>query len=88
MKTIAEKESWELMGRENVSNLIALLITNGVIPDYMQTTLLTLPTLRDKVVGHSQGAEPVVVQEHFVNYALHLCGTNVVMMIEAYKDYL
>lgn len=88
MKTIAGKESWALTGRENASNLVALLITNGVIPDYLQTTLLALATLRNKVAGHGQGAEPVAVPEHFVNYALHLCGTNIVMLIESYREFL
>nr|WP_286164988.1 hypothetical protein [Planomicrobium sp. Y74] len=87
MKTIADKEAWGLTGRENASNLVALLITNGIIPDYLQTTLLALATLRNKVAGHGQGAEPVAVPEHLVNYALHLCGTNIVMLIEAYKEY-
>lgn len=87
MKTIGVKEAWGLTGKENTSNLIALLISNQVIPGYLQNTLIGLATLRNTLGGHGQGAAPVAVPEHFVNYALHLCGSNIVMLIEAYKDF-
>lgn len=87
MKTIGHKEAWGLTGKENVSDLIQLLVQNQVIPGYLQTTLQGLGTLRNKVGGHGQGPAPVPVPEHFVHYALHLCGTNIVMLIEAYKKY-
>lgn len=88
MKTIADLEAWGITGKENASTLIGLLVSHQVIPSYLQTTLQGLGTLRNNVGGHGQGAKPVVVPEHFVNYALHLCGTNIVMLIEAYKEYL
>lgn len=87
MKTIGHNESWGLTGRENASDLINLLIANQVIPGYLQNSLIGLGTVRNKVAGHGQGVAPVAVPEHFVNYALHLCGTNIVMLIEAYKEY-
>lgn len=87
MKTIGDRGAWGLTGKENASTLITLLINKQVIPDYLQTTLLGLATLRNKVAGHGQGSASVVVQEHFVNYALHLCGSNIVMLIEAYKAF-
>lgn len=87
MKTIGHKESWGLTGKENASDLINLLISNHVIPGYLQNSLIGLGTVRNKVAGHGQGAAPVAVPEHLVNYALHLCGTNIVMLIEAYKEF-
>ena len=87
MKTIGAKESWGLTGKENASTLITLLINHQVIPVYLQNTLIGLATLRNTLAGHGQGASPVAVPEHFVNYGLHLCGTNIVMLIEAYKAY-
>lgn len=85
MRTIGEKQAWALTGKENASDLISLLVKNEVIPSYLQTTLQGLATLRNKV-AHGQGGKPLPTPEHFVNYALHLCGTNIVMLIEAYRD--
>lgn len=87
MKTIGTKEAWGLTGKENASDLINLLISHQVIPGYLQNSLIGLGTVRNKVAGHGQGAAPVAVPEYFVNYALHLCGTNIVMLIEAYKEF-
>lgn len=87
MKTIGTLESLGLTGRENASNLINLLISNRVIPAYLENSLMGLATVRNNLGGHGQGATPVVVPEYLVNYALHVCGSNIVMLIEAYKEY-
>ena len=86
MRTIGIKEAWGLTGKENASELIAFLVNNQVIPSYVQNTLQGLGTLRNNV-AHGQGANATVAPEHLVHYALHLCGTNIVMLIEAYKAY-
>lgn len=85
MRTIGENQGWELTGKENASDLIALLVRKGVIPSYLQTTLQGLATLRNKV-AHGQGGKPVPMPEHFVNYSLHLCATNIVFLVETYRD--
>lgn len=85
MKTIGSRQKWELTGRENASDLISLLVKHQVVPSYLQTTLQGLGTLRNKLAGHGKGEKAEIVPEHFVNYALHLCATNIVMLIEAYR---
>lgn len=93
MKTICAKRNWSVNGNGNASQLIKAIVDNELIPTYLQThvnslktTLEGLSTVRNKNSGHGQGENSVVVPEHFVNYALHLCGTNIVFLIEAYKD--
>lgn len=86
MRTIGEREEWGLTRKENASDLISILVKKEVIPSYFQTALQGLGTVRNKV-AHGQGEDEVIVPEYFVNYALHLCGTNIVMLIEAYKEY-
>jgi len=87
MKTIISREAWAMTGKEGTAELISLLVSNNVIPKYLTSSLQGLGTVRNKVAGHGQGEEPVAAPEYLVNYALHLCGTNIVMLIEAYKDY-
>lgn len=86
MRTIGDREEWGLTGKENASDLISTLVKKEVIPSYFQTALQGLGTVRNKV-AHGQGEDEVMVPEYFVNYALHLCGTNIVMLIEAYKEF-
>lgn len=92
MKTICAKRGWEVKGSGTSSQLISALVENEFIPSYLDThinslrnMLAGLSNVRNKKAGHGQGEEANPVPEHFVNYTLHLCATNIVFLIEAYK---
>ena len=84
MRIIGDRKSWGLKGKENASELISIMIANGLIPVYFQNALQGLGTLRNQV-AHGKGDKDFYVSDYFVNYAMHLCATNIVMLIEAYK---
>lgn len=92
MKTICAKRGWQVKGSGTSSQLISALVENEFIPSYLDThinslrnMLAGLSNVRNKKAGHGQGEEATPVPEHFVNYTLHLCATNIVFLIEAYK---
>lgn len=92
MKNICAKRGWEIKGSGTSSQLISALVENGLIPSYLDThvnslrnMLAGLSNVRNKKAGHGQGEEANPVPEHFVNYTLHLCATNIVFLIESYK---
>lgn len=88
MKTICAKRGWQVSGSGTSSQLIRAIVENGLVPDYLESYMASLKgisTVRNKKTGHGQGEEAIAVPEHFVNYALHLCGTNIVFLIEAYR---
>lgn len=86
MRIIGDRKGWGLKGKENASELIAIMISNELIPVYFQNALQGLGTLRNQV-AHGKGVKDFYVSDYFVNYAMHLCGTNIVMLIEAYKKF-
>ena len=43
------------------------------------------PTVRNKAGGHGQGSTTVTIPSHLAAYALHLCGSNIVFLVEAHK---
>ena len=89
MKTICAKQGWEVSGSGTSSQLIRTIVENGLVPNYLESymaSLRGLSTVRNKKVGHGQGEEAIPVPAHFVNYALHLCATNIVFLVEAYRD--
>ena len=47
-----------------------------------------LPTVRNKTSGHGQGQEIIELPEHFAAYALNLAATNIVFLVNAYKQSL
>ena len=94
MKAICDKRGWDYdRDRATAKSLIDTLFRNGLIPSSMQshfaglrTTLESgLPTVRNNMGGHGQGADPVDVPKHIVSYALHLAATNIVFLIEAHN---
>lgn len=92
MKTIFIKLGWDLPQRQTASPLITGLFAKDLVPSNLQTqlnslktTLEGLATIRNQNTGHGQGEKSVTIPRHLVAYALHLCATNIVFLIEAYK---
>lgn len=89
MKTICAKQKWKVDGTGTSSQLIRAIVDNELVPKYLESymaSLRGLSTVRNKKVGHGQGENDMPVPEHFVNYALHLCATNIVFLVEAYRE--
>lgn len=102
MKTICEKEKYKYNKDKDTANkLIQILCNNDFIPislkthfegldkaiSSIKTTLETgLPTLRNRNGGHGQGNEVVYVPQQFVTYALNLAATNIVLLVDLYKE--
>lgn len=93
MKTICNKMGYSYdPAKSTAKDLIAILEAHSFYPSYMNnhiTTLRTsmesgLPTLRNKNAGHGQGASVVNVSDEFVEYALNLAATNIVLLVKIY----
>lgn len=42
-----------------------------------------VPTVRNKLGGHGQGAEQIEVPDYVAAYALHLTATNILLLVNA-----
>jgi hypothetical protein len=42
-----------------------------------------VPTARNRLGGHGQGAKPTSVPDHIVAYLLHMTASTIVFLIEA-----
>ena len=93
MKAICDARRWTYKPTDTAKPLIDVLLKNDLVPPFLQAHLTAfaaalasgLPTVRNKLAGHGQGATPVAVPGHFVAYALHLAATNIVMLVEAHN---
>lgn len=102
IKTICEKVPYEYNKNKDTANkLIDILFKNDFIPASLKnhfqgldkalssikiTLESGLPTLRNRNGGHGQGDEVVFVPEQFVTYALNLAATNIVLLVDLYKN--
>ena len=46
------------------------------------------PVIRNKQAGHGQGTEVVEPSNEFTDYAIHLAATNILFLVNLYKENL
>lgn len=93
MKVICKQNGWTYDAKDTARNLIDVLMTNQLIPDYLQAHYTSLaaglksgiPTVRNRVGGHGQGDDLVAVPDHLVAYHLHLTASTILMLVTANK---
>jgi hypothetical protein len=93
LKTICDKRKWKRPATANGTDLVRIVVKNGLIPAELQghfehlikAIKSGLPPIRHNFGGHGQGAEVKDVADHLAAYSLHLMAANIVLLIEAYR---
>ena len=93
LKTICDRKNWNYAKGATATDLMKLVIRQGLIPPELQGQFehlikamqTGLPPVRHNFGGHGQGAEPKTVADHLAAYSLHLMAANIVLLIEAYR---
>ncbi len=91
MKAICTHRGWEFNVGDTANRLIKIVFEHELIPSFMQSHFTALkstleagvPTIRNRLSGHGQGAEEVTVPESIAAYALHLTASNVLLLTRA-----
>ena len=91
MKSICDKRGWGYAGNATAKNLIQACLDNGLIPAFWQQNFTSLrsllessvPTGRNKLGGHGQGASTTSVPDHLVAYMLHMTASALVFLGDA-----
>ena len=95
MKTICDKKGYPYdKNKDTAQRLIEILENNHFYPPYMlshltavRTTLQSgLPVVRNKNAGHGQGSSVINIPDEFVEYALDLAATNIVLLVRIYES--
>lgn len=94
MKAIYTKCNWPFdKDKDTARKLIDICLQKNLIPGYMQshfTALRTclesgIPTVRNRLGGHGQGAQVNSVPDYFPRYLLNLTATTILFLIDAEK---
>jgi len=86
LKVICDLKKWQYPANVTAVPLIKIVIQNGLIPPFLQSSMEGLATLRNNIGGHGQGGKTRSVPPHLAAYALHMCASNIVMLVEAFKE--
>jgi AbiJ N-terminal domain 4 len=93
MKSICAKRKWTHDANATSKALIQVLFDKGLVPTFWSQHFSALrsmlesgvPTARNRLGGHGQGANVVQVPSHLVVYVLHQTASTVVFLTEAEK---
>lgn len=94
MKSICDKHKWQYKSGDTAKNLIQICFDNNLIPSFWQGQFTSLrsmlessiPTGRNKLSGHGQGTEPIIIPNYLVAYMLHMTASTLVFLTTAEKD--
>lgn len=92
IKTICDLKGWAYdREKATAKTLLDLCFRNGLIPEFWQSTMGGLrslleggvPTARNRLGGHGQGAGRVEVPAHIVGFVLHMTASAIVFLVQA-----
>jgi hypothetical protein len=94
MKAVADKKGWDYPPTATAKVLIDVMLERELIPTFLTSHLTSLrsllesglPTVRNKLGGHGQGAEEIEVPGYIAAYALHIAASNIVLLVKAYSE--
>jgi hypothetical protein len=93
MKAICTKRKWAFKPTDAAKELIDVCLKNDLIPPLIQSHVGSvraalesgIPTVRNRLSGHGQGAKVVDVPPHYASYMLHLTATTIQFLVESEK---
>jgi hypothetical protein len=88
LKAVCKKRGWSIPDNAASKALLDICFTNGLIPQFWQSsmgglrTLLEsgVPTSRHKLSGHGQGTRPTKVPGYIAAYVLHMTASAIVFL--------
>ena len=91
MKSVCDQKGWTYDQRAAAKSLIDTCFDNGLVPAFWKQHFSSLrsllesgvPTGRNRLGGHGQGAVPTAVPMHVVGYMLHMTAAAIVFLGEA-----
>ena len=93
LKSICDQRSWQYHQGARASDLIRLVRSKGLLPNYLDnsfeqliaTLKSGLPKVRDEEGAHGQGASPRETPDYIAAYAIHLAAAKILFLAEAHK---
>ena len=94
IKIIGHRRNWKMNDKDTASKLIEHVMTNKLIPDYLQAHFGALrscletgvPTVRNKAGGHGRGVGAVTIPSYMAEYLLAESAAAIRLLMQAEKQ--
>jgi hypothetical protein len=93
LKAICDQRKWAYAKGDTAKNLLDIVVAEGLIPLMLQSYFTGLrsalesglPTIGNATSRHGQGSQVKDVPEAMAAFALHLCASSIVFLVEAHQ---
>ena len=93
LKVICDARRWPYVTTATSKTLLDIVFAQHLIPKALQSEFTALratlesgvPTVRNRLAGHGQGATAVEVPDYLAAYVMHLAAANIVLLVEAHR---
>ena len=94
LKIICQKRRWNYNEKDTANRLIDIVFKHNLIDPLMKSHFTALrsslesgvPTVRNRLSGHGQGPEKIIVPEYIAAYILHLTASNIHFLVKADEE--
>lgn len=94
LKVICGLKKWPYSDKDTAAKLLGVCFDNGLIANLHLAHFSSLraglesgvPTIRNKLGGHGQGAEPIEAPDYIVGYQLNLAAASIVFLVKALQS--
>jgi hypothetical protein len=94
LKIICGKRGWSYDPNATAKKLLEIVFANGLVPPFLQAQFSSLrsllesgiPTVRNKLAGHGQGAQAVTVPQHIAAFGIHLASSAILFVSAAERE--
>jgi hypothetical protein len=93
MKIICGKRGWHFQKSATAKSLIDVIFKNNLLPQELMSHFTALratlesglPALTNSHGRHGVGEKPRVIPGYLASYALHICASNIILMVKAFN---
>ncbi len=94
LKIICKKNRWNYSEKDTANRLIEIVFKHNLIDPLMMSHFTALrstlesgvPTVRNRLSGHGQGPEEIIVPEYIAAYIFHLTASNILFLAKADEE--
>jgi hypothetical protein len=86
MKIICHESKWPYDQNDTSSSLIKKIIDAGLIPKYLETSLISMATIRNKTSAHGKGVADIDVNDRVALYVLNQTAAIIMYLVESFKS--
>jgi hypothetical protein len=94
LKVICTKRGWIENQNMNSKNLLDIVFSNGLVPDYMSSSFKSLrgllessvPVIRNKSGGHGAGSEVRKVSRHLAEFQIHQTASVLLFLVRSESE--